>query len=91
MVSVFKILQPKYMRYLLYFKNKIQHKQSFTTTTKPVQRKVTMSHEVQSALLHKTLFGNGYCSVRWKNSVRDIHLAAPGRKNNRLLFRHPDE
>jgi len=56
-----------------------------------MQCKVTMSHDVQSTLLHKTLFGSGYCSVRRKHSVRDIHPAAPGRKNNRLLFCHPDE
>jgi len=46
---------------------------SCTTTTRPVQRKVAMSHEVLSMLLHKTLFGSGYCSVRRQNSVRDIH------------------
>jgi len=39
-----------------------------------------MSHEVQSTLLHKTLFSSGYCSVRRKNSVRDIHSAAPDGK-----------
>jgi len=79
------------MLYFLYFNNKIQCMRSCTTKTRPVQRKVTMSHEVQSTLLHKTLFGSGYCSVRRKNSVRNIHLAAPGWKNDRLLFRHPDE
>jgi len=68
------------MLYFLYFNNKIQYKQSCTTTTRPVQREVTMSHEVQSLLLHKTLIGSGYCSVRRKNSVRNIHPAAPGRK-----------
>jgi len=40
-----------------------------------------MSHEVQSTLLHKTLLGSGYCSVRRKNSVNDIHPAALRRKN----------
>jgi len=50
-----------------------------------------MSREVQSTLLHKTLFGSGYFSVRRKSSVRNIHPAAPGWKNDWLLFRHPDE
>jgi len=79
---IFRILTTKF---------KIQYKQSWTTTTRPVQRNVTMSHEVQSTLLHKTLFGSGYCSVRRKCSVRNIHLAAAGWKNDWLLFRHPDE
>jgi len=39
-----------------------------------------MSHKVQSTLLHKMLFGSGYYSGRWKNSVRDIHPAAPNGK-----------
>ena len=71
--SVFCILTTKY---------KIQYKQSCSITTRPMKCKVIMSHEVQSTLLHKTLFGSGYCSVRRKNSVRDIHPAACGRKNN---------
>jgi len=56
-------------------KYKIQYKRSCTATTRPVQCKVTMSHEVQSTLLHKTLFGSIYrpSSVRRKNSVRNIH------------------
>jgi len=90
MVNVFKILWPKYMLYIT-IKYKIQYKRSCTTSTRPVQRKVTMSHEVQSTLLHKTLFGSIYSSVRRKNSVRNIHPAAPGWKNDRLLFRHPGE
>jgi len=91
MVNVFKILWPKYVLYFLYFNNKIQYKKSCTTTTRRVQRKVTMSHEVQSTLRHKTFFSSGYCSVTRKNSVRNIHPAAPGHKNNRLLFRHPND
>jgi len=65
------------MLYLLYFNNKIQYKRSCTTKTRPVQRKVTMSQGVQSTLLHKTLFGSGYCSVRRKIRVMNIHPATP--------------
>jgi len=82
MCCIFCILTTKY---------KIQYKRSCTTTTRRVQRKVTVSHEVQSTLLHKTLFGSGYYSTKRKNSVNNIHLAAPGWKNDRLLFRHPEE
>jgi len=83
MINVFKILWPKYMLYIfciLRTKYKIQYKQSCTTTPRPLRCKVTMSHEVQSTLLHRTLFGSGYCSVRQKNSVKDIHPTTPGRK-----------
>ena len=56
MVYVFKILWPKYMLYFLYFNNKIQYNQSCTTTTRPVQSKVTMS-------CHTTYkVGLGYCT-----------------------------
>jgi len=79
------------MLHFLYFDHKIQYKQSCTTTTRPVQCKVTMSHEVQSTLLHKTLFGSGYCSVRQKIVSGIFIPPAPGRKNNWLLFCHPDK
>jgi len=93
MVNVFKTLWPKYMLYFPYFNNKIQNAIQAVMQYQywPVQRNVTMSHEVQSTLLHKTFFGSGYCSVRRKCSVRNIHLAAAGWKNDWLLFRHPDE
>jgi len=87
------------MLYFLYFNSKnakyeMQYKQSCTTTTRPVQRKV--SHNVTRSTKYVTA-QNEY--RQWilfreaENSGRDrpIHPAALGRKNNRLLFRHPDE
>jgi len=72
MVNVFKILWPKYMLYFLYFNNKIQNTIQAVMEYHywPGQCNVTMSHEVQSMLLHKTLFSSGYCSVRRKIASR---------------------
>jgi len=57
MVNTFKIPRPQYMLYfcILTTKYTIQYKQSCTTTTMPVERKVTMSHKYKVCYCTKRL------------------------------------